>query len=123
MPNIPKPPNYVPICVCEKKVYRVESEVSIVREKEIETYLRVQVKKAGGKAYKFESPGNDGVPDRIVVFPLNRIYFVELKAPGKKPRPLQLKQMRDLMNFGCRVSVLDSIDAVNEFIERVGYAK
>lgn len=90
-----------------------------MREKDIETYLRDQVKKAGGKAYKFESPGNDGVPDRIVIFPSNRIYFVELKAPGKKPRPLQIKQMRDLESFGCEVFVLDSKEAVNEFITKV----
>ena len=90
-----------------------------MREKEIETYLRDQVKKAKGKAYKFESPGNVGVPDRIVIFPMNRIYFVELKAPGMKPRPLQMKQMRDLENFGCQVYVLDSKEAVNEFISKV----
>jgi len=88
-----------------------------MREKEIEEYLRKEVKKAGGKAYKFESPGNDGVPDRIVIFPGNNIYFVELKAPGKKPRPLQVKQMRDLKNFGCKVSVLDSKERVDQFMD------
>ncbi|WP_096269385.1 VRR-NUC domain-containing protein [Paucisalibacillus globulus] len=90
-----------------------------MREKEIEEYLRKEVKKAGGKAYKFESPGNDGVPDRIVVFPGNRIYFIELKAPGKKPRPLQVKQMRDLRNFGCKADVIDSKEKVDNFIELV----
>jgi hypothetical protein len=91
-----------------------------MREKEIETYLRDRVKKAGGKAYKFESPGNDGVPDRLVLFPGNRISFVELKAPGKKPRPLQLKQMRDISAFGCEVLVIDSKKGVDEFITKVG---
>ncbi|MBN6205558.1 VRR-NUC domain-containing protein [Ralstonia pickettii] len=90
-----------------------------MREKDIETYLRKEVKKAGGKAYKFESPGNDGVPDRIVVFPNNNIFFVELKAPGKKPRPLQLKQMRDLKKFGCKVYVFDSKERVDHFIDWV----
>ena len=88
-----------------------------MREKDIEEYLHKEVKKAGGKAYKFESPGNDGVPDRIVIFPGNNIYFAELKAPGKKPRPLQLKQMRDLKNFGCKVFVLDSKESVDEFLD------
>lgn len=90
-----------------------------MREKDIENYLREQVKKAGGKAYKFESPGNDGVPDRLVVFPGNRIFFVELKAPGKKPRPLQVKQMNDLKKFGCKVLVIDSIQGVNDFLKWV----
>lgn len=94
-----------------------------MRERDIEIYLRDQVKKAGGKAYKFESPGNDGVPDRLVVFPFNRIYFVELKAPGKKPRPLQVKQMRDLSNFDCDVRVIDSKEGVDDFIREVGDAK
>ncbi|WEG14139.1 VRR-NUC domain-containing protein [Pullulanibacillus sp. KACC 23026] len=88
-----------------------------MRERDIETYLRDQVKKAGGRAYKFESPGNDGVPDRIVIFPGNRIYFVELKAPGKKPRPLQVKQINDLKQFGCIVRVIDSKEGVDEFIK------
>ncbi|MYL41807.1 VRR-NUC domain-containing protein [Virgibacillus salexigens] len=90
-----------------------------MREKDIEEYLRKKVKAAGGKAYKFESPGNDGVPDRLVVFPGNNIYFVELKAPGKKPRPLQVKQMRDLENFDCRVGVFDSKEKVDNFIKLV----
>jgi hypothetical protein len=94
-----------------------------MRERDIETYLRDRVKKAGGKAYKFESPGNDGVPDRLVLFPGNRIYFIELKAPGKKPRPLQVKQMRDISAFGCDVRVIDSKAGVDEFIARVGDAK
>lgn len=90
-----------------------------MREKDIEVYLRDQVKKAGGKAYKFESPGNDGVPDRIVIFPQNRIHFVELKAPGKKPRPLQVKQMNTLTDFGCSVLVIDSKKGVDDFIKWV----
>lgn len=90
-----------------------------MREKVIEEYLRKQVKASGGKAYKFESPGNDGVPDRIVIFPGSLITFVELKAPGKKPRPLQVKQMRDLTNFGCRVMVIDSKEQVDQLIEQV----
>ncbi|OEH53011.1 nuclease [Oceanobacillus sp. E9] len=90
-----------------------------MREKDIEEYLRKEVKKEGGKAYKFESPGNDGVPDRIVIFPNNRIFFIELKAPGKKPRPLQVKQLRDLDNLGCKTSVIDTKEKVNNFIELV----
>lgn len=90
-----------------------------MREKDIEIYLRDQVKKHGGKAYKFESPGNDGVPDRLVIFPMNRIYFVELKAPGKKPRPLQIKQMATLTSLGCDVRVIDSKEQVDEFLKEV----
>jgi VRR-NUC domain. len=88
-------------------------------ERDIETYLRDQVKKAGGKAYKFESPGNDGVPDRIVIFPDNRIYFIELKRPGGKPRPLQIKKMNELKKSGCTVGVIDTKEKVDGFVRDV----
>jgi hypothetical protein len=94
-----------------------------MRERDIEEYLRSQVKKAGGKAYKFVSPGNDGVPDRLVLFPGGRVYFVELKAPGKKPRPLQIKQMRDIAALGCDVRVIDSKEGVDAFVREAGGAK
>ncbi|MEC1177636.1 VRR-NUC domain-containing protein [Metasolibacillus meyeri] len=90
-----------------------------VSEKTIESYLREEVKKQNGRAYKWESPGNAGVPDRIVLLPNGKTYFVELKAPGKKPTPLQITQHRKLEMLGHKVHVLDSKEAVNEFIREV----
>lgn len=55
-----------------------------MRERFIEKKLVDAVKKMGGFAPKFVSPGLDGMPDRIVLFPMGRIAFVELKAPGEK---------------------------------------
>lgn len=72
----------------------------MLSEKQIESYLVKQTKALGGRAYKFVSPGNDGVPDRMVCFPGSRIAFVELKAPGKKSRPLQTLQQKRLLDFG-----------------------
>ncbi|KEF40431.1 VRR-NUC domain-containing protein [Schinkia azotoformans MEV2011] len=89
-----------------------------MRERDIEKYLREQVRKAGGRAYKWESPGNAGVPDRIVIFPGNRILFVELKAPGKKPTKLQISQHRKLADLDCTVLVIDSKTGVDDFINR-----
>lgn len=93
-----------------------------MREKDIEIYLREQVKKMKGIAYKFESPGNSGVPDRIVLLPNGRIYFVELKAPGKKSRPLQLNQQRKIANLGFTVLEIDSYLSVDLFIRNVSDA-
>ena len=90
-----------------------------MKEKNVETYLRDQVKRYGGRAYKFESPGNVGVPDRLVIFPGNRIYFVELKAPGKKPRPNQVLQMKRLNDLGCDVRVIDDKYGVDELMIEV----
>ena len=86
-----------------------------MREKDIEQYLVKQVKNNGGKAYKWVSPGNDGVPHRIVIFP-RTIIFVELKAPGKKPTLLQLARHRELENLGHKVYVIDSKEGVDRLI-------
>jgi len=90
-----------------------------VRERNIETYLRDQVCKAGGAAMKWVSPGNNGVPDRIVIMPGGRMAFVELKAPGKKPTQLQLVQHERLRALGCDVRVIDSREGVDELIKEL----
>lgn len=79
-----------------------------MREKAVEEYLRNQIKALGGKAYKFVSPGNAGVPDRLVCLPGSRVVFVELKAPGKKPTALQKKKQAELAKLGQQVFVVDS---------------
>lgn len=86
-------------------------------EKSIETYLRERVKALGGKAYKFVSPGNNGVPDRMVCLPGGHVLFVELKGPGKKPTPLQERQINYLAGLGFSVWVIYSKDGVDEFID------
>lgn len=93
-------------------------------EKQIEQYLRKQVKeRLNGLALKFVSPGFSGVPDRIVLLPGGRIYFVELKAPGNKPRKLQFKVCEKLRVLGFRVYVLDCYTAIDVFIENVEWLK
>lgn len=87
-----------------------------MREKTIEEYLRNRAKEFNGRAYKFVSPGNSGVPDRIVMFPGGMIAFVELKAPGKKFTPLQELQQRRIREMGFQVLILDSKSAVDDFI-------
>lgn len=92
-------------------------------ERDIETYLRERVKALGGRAYKFVSPGNDGVPDRLVCLPGGRVAFVETKAPGKKSTPLQSKRQRELMALGGMVfSDVDSKDKVDHVLAVIQYA-
>lgn len=92
-----------------------------MHESTIEAYLRDRVKELGGKAYKFVSPGNSGVPDRLVCLPGGRVVFVELKAPGKKPTALQLLQHEKLRALGFLVFVVDSKTGVDEFIQIADY--
>ena len=60
-----------------------------------------------------------GVPDRLVLLPKGRIYFVELKAPGKYLRPLQLKRKEQLEELGFKVYVIDSYKKIDAFIEEM----
>jgi len=90
-----------------------------ILERDIEKYLVSQVKKIGGKAYKWSSPGNRAVPDRICFFPNGTIAFVELKAPFKRPTPLQRKVIRLIQSFGQEVLVIDSKNLVDIFCETI----
>ncbi|MDL4915489.1 MAG: VRR-NUC domain-containing protein [Enterobacterales bacterium endosymbiont of Blomia tropicalis] len=82
--------------------------MAYIRESTIEKHLVAEVKKAGGIAYKFLSPGRRAVPDRLVLLPGGRAVFVECKAPGEKPRPEQLREHERLRAHGLTVVVLDS---------------
>ena len=85
-------------------------------EKYIEQRLRQQVVKAGGLCLKFVSPGYAGVPDRICLFPGGKIAFVELKAPGKKPSPLQVARHRRLRSLGFPMYVIDDPGQIPDMI-------
>lgn len=89
-------------------------------EKDIEKLFRGEIKKAGGKAYKFTSPGNDGVPDRIVMLPGGRIVFVELKTDTGKLSKLQELQCRQIAELGQTVRVLHGLAEVHDFFLEFG---
>ena len=84
-------------------------------EKQIEKALCERVKKLGGLCEKFTSPNKRSVPDRIVTLPEGQIYFVELKAPGKKPTEAQQRDHDKRRQLGCRVLIIDNMEAVNVF--------
>ena len=84
----------------------------VEREKNIEQYLVRRVKELGGRAYKFVSPGNNGVPDRIVILPGGKIFFAEMKAPGRKTTALQNMQIKRLQDLGQKVYALDSRESI-----------
>ena len=88
-------------------------------EKNIEQKLVKAVKKRGGMALKFISPGLDGVPDRIVLLPMGRIAFVELKAPGRKMRPLQVRRKRQLEALGFLVYCVDRVEEIGGMLDEI----
>jgi hypothetical protein len=84
-------------------------------ERDAERLLVRGVKRLGGLCYKFTSPGNSGVPDRIVV--LNgSVFFVELKKPDGKTTALQDRQIALLRQNGATVFVLYGMEAVTKWL-------
>ena len=90
-----------------------------MREKAIEQKLSLMVKKRGGICPKFVSPGYDGMPDRIVLLPGCHFAFVEVKAPGKKLRPLQIARHKLLTRLGFKVYVLDNEEQIGGILDEI----
>ena len=94
-------------------------EVANMREKEIEQKLVKAVKAVDGLCIKFTSPGMDGVPDRLVLMTGVKLAFIELKATGKKPMPLQIKRMEQLKRLGFLCFVLDDIELIGGMLDEI----
>lgn len=90
-----------------------------MREKTVEQKLVKAVKAAGGFCPKWTAPGFDGLPDRIVLLPGGRMGFVEVKASGKKARPLQKSRHELLRSLGYRVYVLDDPGQIGGIIDEI----
>lgn len=87
-----------------------------MKETEIEKKLVLKVKAKGGIAPKFVSPSYAGMPDRLVLLPGGVFAFAELKAPGMKPRPLQVSRHRLLRSLGFKVYVIDGVEQIEEVL-------
>lgn len=88
-------------------------------EKQIENKLTLAVKKRSGIALKLVCPSFAGMPDRLILLPDGHIGFTELKAPGKKPRPLQLSRHRLLREMGFTVYVIDDPEQIGGMIDEL----
>lgn len=102
-----------------------------MRERDIERHLVQRVKALGGEVRKVTWQGRRGAPDRLVMLPeyVNcgehvvcrdprgaRSIWVELKAPGEKPKAYQRREHERMQDFGLRVEVIDSIEAVEALL-------
>ena len=90
-----------------------------MREKQIEQKLVQAVRAMGGVAPKFISPGCGGMPDRLVLLPEGRVAFVEVKARGMKPRPLQLRRHGMLRRLGHKVYILDDTAQIGGILREI----
>lgn len=91
-----------------------------MREKKIEAKLVQLVRSKGGLALKFSSPACDGVPDRLALLPGGKIAFIELKAPGKTLRPLQVRRKRQLEALGFSVYCIDRPEQIETVLQEMG---
>lgn len=89
-----------------------------MEEAKIEKYLASQLQRRGYMCLKFTSPGTRAVPDRIIIGK-GQVQFVELKAPGQKPRADQLKMHDNLKAHGLVVKVIDSKQGVDDYVRKL----
>lgn len=90
-----------------------------MREADIEARLVRMVRERGGLCYKWVSPGNTGVPDRIVITPTGRTIFVELKTSVGRLSAIQKWQRAQLEECGADIRVLRGMNQVRAFVEEV----
>ena len=89
--------------------------MSFVTERDVERAFVRGADRAGARAVKLACPSTAGLPDRIAFRPDGSIRFVELKAPGKRPRPLQIRQFERLAERGHPVEIIDSLESAQAF--------
>ena len=88
-----------------------------MRETLIEHQLTLAIHAHGGLCWKWLAPGTAGVPDRIAILPSHQdaeIIFIEVKAPGQKPRPIQTYRINKLKKLGAHVYIIDSPQAIKQ---------
>ncbi len=90
-----------------------------MREKAIEKKLVMATRQRGGMAVKVTSPGTNGMPDRLVLLPGGRMGFVEMKAPGKKPRLVQELRMQQLRRLGFFATVVDGLEQIGGVLDEI----
>lgn len=88
-----------------------------MRERDIESRIREKITDWGGLFFKFVSPGNDGVPDRIAVLPDGQVWFLELKTDRGRLAPLQEWQIDRLWSRGANVSVIRGREEADDWLE------
>ena len=77
-------------------------------EKNLEARLVREIERRGGMALKYTSQYHRGIPDRVILMPYGRIYFVELKSTGKKPTKLQAHAIDEINSLGFPAWIIDS---------------
>lgn len=101
----------------------MQQDAKKIKERDVERYLCRKVKEMGGEVRKVQWIGRRGAPDRLVMLQweyhdmnYNLTIWVELKAPGKKPEPHQVREHKRMRELGQWVEVIDSFEAVDALL-------
>lgn len=86
-----------------------------MKESSVESYFTSRIKALGGESRKVKWIGRRGAPDQLPLLAGMGPTLVELKAPGKKPRPEQLREHERLRRAGYRVLVIDTHELVDKY--------
>lgn len=86
------------------------------RERDVEKWLKKEIEGLGGEFWKFTSPGRDGVPDRIAIFPDGRIVFVELKTERGRLSKVQAYVCKRLIDMRQQVCIVFGMKGAREFL-------
>ena len=103
----------------ESPIYQRLGRILQMLEKQIETTFVKATHQRGGLCLKFTSPSMAGVPDRLVLLPDGHMGFVEMKAPGKHTRPLQVQRLNQLKQLGYQVFVCDQFDQIGGMLDAI----
>ena len=82
-------------------------------EKQLERKLVKAIKQAGGACLKYYNPALAGFPDRLCITSTGHVFWVELKGPGGKPRPLQQQRIKELRRLSTPVYIVNDIPTLN----------
>lgn len=90
-----------------------------MKESELERWLVKQIHDLGGIADKFVSPGNPGVPDRLIIMPGGKVYFVELKTEVGRLSSIQKWQRQRYQQLGVDFRVIKGRKQAKEFVDEI----
>jgi len=88
-------------------------------ERKVEQHFVARAEARGGEVRKLTYIGRHGAPDRLLVLPAGRVFFVELKRPGKDAADHQAREHARLRRVGADVRVLDTLERVDAFFNEV----
>lgn len=88
-------------------------------ENDVETYLINQCETRNWLCYKFTSPSNAGVPDRLIITIDGQVIFCELKRPGEKPRALQKRVIKHMCEHNAIVCIVDTKEKIDDMIQDI----